>query len=132
MQANVDFVEKNNVDIGVGLFNGVVRATITHVVHDSIIASVFSVFGGLFNILIGVTSSSYNVPIASTNRQKIVLQVPIVVLRIERKMWCKFQSLPLMDLDLKWILKVHNKIKCFRKIAQVQGSLGCDFSLSPS
>jgi hypothetical protein len=78
MQANVDFVEKNNVDIGVGLSNGAMGAIITPMVHDSIIASVFSVFGGLFNILIGVTSSSYNVPIASTNRQKIVLQVPVV------------------------------------------------------
>jgi ribosomal protein L21E len=78
MQANVDFVEKNNVEIGVGLSNGIVGTTITPMVHDSIIAIDFSVFEGLFNILIGVTSSSYNVPIASTNQQKIVLQVPVI------------------------------------------------------
>jgi hypothetical protein len=78
MQANVDFVEKNNLDIGVGLSNGVMRVTITPMVHDSITASVFSVFGGLFNILIGFTSSSYNVLVASIDWQKIVLHVPIV------------------------------------------------------
>jgi len=73
MQANVDFVEKNNVS------NGAVGPTIIPMVHDSIIASVFSVFGGLFNILIGVASSSYNVPVASTDWQTIVLHIPILV-----------------------------------------------------
>jgi hypothetical protein len=66
MQANVDFVEKDNVDIGVGVSNGVMGVVIIPMVHDSIIANVFSVFGDLSNILIGVTFSSYNVLIAST------------------------------------------------------------------
>jgi hypothetical protein len=78
MQANVDFVETNNVDIGVGVSNGVVGTTIIPMVHDFIIASVFSVFGGLFNILIGVTSFSYNVPIVSIDWQKSILQVFVV------------------------------------------------------
>jgi hypothetical protein len=73
MQANVDFVEENNANIGVGVLNGAVGAVITPMVHDSVIASVFSVFGGLSNILIGVTSSSYNVHIIFTYRQKKVI-----------------------------------------------------------
>jgi hypothetical protein len=85
MQANVDFVEKDNVDIGVGVSNGAVGTTITPMVHDFIIASVFSVFEGLFNILIGVTSSSYNVPIASIDRQKSILQVFIVGFKDQKK-----------------------------------------------
>ncbi len=78
MQANIDFVEIDNVDIGVGVFNGAMGATITPMIHDYIIASVFSFSRGLFNIFIGVTSFSYNVPIAFIDRQKTILQVLVV------------------------------------------------------
>jgi hypothetical protein len=50
------------------------------VVQDSIIIGVsgaFTIYGGPSNILIGVTSSSYNVHVASTYWQKMVPQVPI-------------------------------------------------------
>jgi hypothetical protein len=68
MQASVDFVGENNVDVGVGVSNGAVRVVIP-MVHDFIIAGdfgAFGVFGGLSNILIKVMFYSYNVPIAST------------------------------------------------------------------
>jgi hypothetical protein len=77
MQANVDFVRENNVDIGVSVSNGATRAIVILMVHDSIIVGNFGVFGGLFNIFIGVTFSNYNVPIASIDRQKMVTQVLI-------------------------------------------------------
>ncbi len=64
-------------NIGVGVSNGAMGTTITPMVHDSIIASIFSVSGGLSNILIGVTSFGYNVHIASTNWQKTIFQVPV-------------------------------------------------------
>jgi hypothetical protein len=49
-------------------------------VQDFIIAGVFgasTISGGPFNILVGVTSSSYNVHVSSIYWQKTVPQVPI-------------------------------------------------------
>lgn len=77
-------------NIGVGVPNGVMGAAITPMVHDYIITSVFSVFGGLFNVLIGVTSSSYNNLIVFTYRQKKVIQVPIANSKDRKKKCCKF------------------------------------------
>lgn len=80
-------------DIVVGVSNCVARVVVILMVHDFIIVGNFGVFGnfgGPFNILTRVTFSSYNVPIVSTNRQKMVTQVPYLVLCIERRMWCKF------------------------------------------
>jgi hypothetical protein len=67
VQANVDFVGEKNVDVGVGVFDGAISTAIIPMVHDSIIANAFGVFGGLSNILIGVTSFNYNVFVASVN-----------------------------------------------------------------
>ncbi len=50
-------------DIGVDVFNGAIGATIIPMVHDFIIVGVS---GGLSSILIGLTSSSYSVIVAST------------------------------------------------------------------
>jgi glutamate synthase domain-containing protein 3 len=66
MHASVDFVGENNVDVGVGVSNGVIIVAIIPMVHDSIIVGdfgAFGVFGGPSNILM---FSSYNAPIAST------------------------------------------------------------------
>jgi hypothetical protein len=68
------------VDIGIGVFDGVARVDVTPMVHNYIIIGIFGgfgVFGGPFNVLIEVMSSSYNVHIAFTNWQKIVIQVLI-------------------------------------------------------
>jgi hypothetical protein len=62
MQAGVDFVGEKNVDVGVGVFDGAIRDVVIPMVHDFIIVGVF---GGPFNILIGVMFSSYNVLVAS-------------------------------------------------------------------
>jgi hypothetical protein len=50
--------------------DGAVRVVVIFMVHDFIIVGNFGAFGvsgGFFNILIGVMSSSYNVPIVSTD-----------------------------------------------------------------
>jgi hypothetical protein len=44
-------------------------------VHDCIIVGVFGVSIGPSNILIGLTSFSYNVFVVSTNQQKKVIQI---------------------------------------------------------
>jgi hypothetical protein len=70
MQASVDFVGENNVDVGVGVSDGAIRVVIL-MVYDFIIASdfgAFGVFGGLSNILIKVMFYSYNVHLASTDQ----------------------------------------------------------------
>jgi hypothetical protein len=67
VQASVDFVGEKNVDVGVGVFDGAISVAIIPMVHDSIIANAFGVFGGPSNILIGVTSFNYNVLVAFVN-----------------------------------------------------------------
>jgi hypothetical protein len=64
------------VDVGVGVSNGAVRTVVIPMVHDFIITGASSVFGSPSNILIRVTSSSYNVLVASTNQLKMIIQVP--------------------------------------------------------
>jgi hypothetical protein len=67
------------VDFGVGVCDGGAEVVITPMVQDSIITSVFgasTVSGGPSNILIGVTSFSYNIHVAFTYWQKMVPQVP--------------------------------------------------------
>jgi len=64
--------------------NGVARVVI-FMVRDSIIVGNFGVFGGPFNILIGVMSSSYNVLIASIDQEKTITQVPIVSFMHQKK-----------------------------------------------
>ncbi len=60
-------------DIRIGVFDGATRAIINPMVHDCIIVGVSK---GPSNILIGLTSSSYSVLVAFTNRPKKVTQVP--------------------------------------------------------
>jgi hypothetical protein len=79
MQASVDFVGEDNVDFGIGVCDGGAKIVITPMVQISIIIGVFgasTISGSPFNILIGVTSSSYNVHVTSTYRQKMVPQIP--------------------------------------------------------
>ncbi len=71
-QVCIDFVGNDNLDIRIGVFDGATRTTITPMVHDYIIVGVFI---GPSNILIGLPSSSYNVLVVFTNRQKKVTQV---------------------------------------------------------
>jgi hypothetical protein len=46
------------VDIGIGVFDGAAKVDVTPMVHNHIIIDIFGVFGGPFNVLIGVMSSS--------------------------------------------------------------------------
>jgi hypothetical protein len=47
--------------------------------------------------------------------KKQLFKFLLLLLCIDKIMWCKFQSLALVDLDLRWILKVHSKMKCLKK-----------------
>jgi hypothetical protein len=79
MHVGVDFVGEDNVDFGVGVCDGGAEVAITPMVQDSISTGVSGasiVSRGPPNILIGVTSSNYNVHVAFTYRQKMVPQVP--------------------------------------------------------
>jgi hypothetical protein len=115
MQAIVDLVEKDNVNIGVGVSNGAVGTTITSMVHDSIIASILVFLEVFLTSLLGLPLLVTMFLLLLQIGKKQFFKFLLLVLKIERKMWCKFQSLALVDLDLKWILKVHNKMKCLKK-----------------
>jgi hypothetical protein len=81
MHVNVDFVGENNVDVGVGVSNDVISIVVILLVHDFIIVGDFGasgVFERPFNILIGITFSSYNVHVISIDKWKTIIQVPLV------------------------------------------------------
>lgn len=121
------FVEEDNVDFGVGevgaMFNGttgVVSYGVVGDVFDGVVGVVFDyamgvyvhfgvrdsfvgvTFESLFDILIGVPSFNSNVLwlLEMNIRWPIKFLVLVLFLWIKGKMWCRLQTMALVDLEM--------------------------------